>query len=489
MDYTPVFSHLSVLPNSDQAKRVILFFRIAVIMLLLEIVLNVSTLFSIRQNGIPHIALFVAGVFSLLTLIPYLLLGIFFVIWMKRAYDNLYHSGTENLRYTSGWAIAGWFIPLANLVIPYRIIKEIWDETQQTFYKDPIGEIYESSIVDYWWGTYIGSMVLGIVSYYFLTHREFEIGYCFVLGGNALTLFSAFYGSKMVRDLSGYENEMIERAEGLYQLELAETAKKYLENPGHESGLPNASLGFANAENETIELSADFIDNSDRSRFVKIGMQILIGFAFVYGAFCFHVFSEANFDNYTSTMGAANSWLTNISRLGLVVLCLTGLIGMLWTHRAYSNLHNLKLKGLSFPSGTAFYCWLLPIGNLFIPFIILAEINKFSQLVLQKKDLPNQKPIANTGLLICTWILFLFSGLCLLLSFYYLHHPVNELFFRDINGGTFYGMLGAFLSIPTLFLGTIALKNISKIESELYKKVEEGFVAGNEEENNVTEVQ
>jgi len=49
-----------------------------------------------------------------------------FVVWFYRAYENLRPLGVENLRWGSGWAIGGWFVPLLNLVRPKSLANDIW---------------------------------------------------------------------------------------------------------------------------------------------------------------------------------------------------------------------------------------------------------------------------------------------------------------------------------------------------------------------------
>jgi Domain of unknown function (DUF4328) len=46
-----------------------------------------------------------------------------FIPWFHRAYKNL--RTWHVTRFNSGWAIGGWFVPIANLVLPYLIAKEL----------------------------------------------------------------------------------------------------------------------------------------------------------------------------------------------------------------------------------------------------------------------------------------------------------------------------------------------------------------------------
>ena len=50
--------------------------------------------------------------------------GILFIVWLYRAYRSAESRGAVGRRWGPGWAIGGWFIPLANLVIPKMVVNE-----------------------------------------------------------------------------------------------------------------------------------------------------------------------------------------------------------------------------------------------------------------------------------------------------------------------------------------------------------------------------
>lgn len=93
----------------------------------------------------------------------YLITAIFFLIWLNKANKNLTPLGADYLEFTSGWAVGWWFIPFANLVKPFQVVKEVWRES------DP--EVAESSgflsnvaggapgYIALWWGLWIASNV------------------------------------------------------------------------------------------------------------------------------------------------------------------------------------------------------------------------------------------------------------------------------------------------------------------------------------------
>lgn len=51
--------------------------------------------------------------------------GILFIIWLYKAYRSAESRGATGRRWGPGWAIGGWFIPLANLVIPKMVVNEV----------------------------------------------------------------------------------------------------------------------------------------------------------------------------------------------------------------------------------------------------------------------------------------------------------------------------------------------------------------------------
>lgn len=54
---------------------------------------------------------------------------IIFLVWENRAHRNLRALGVANTEYSAGWAIGSWFVPIANLFVPFRAVREIWWES------------------------------------------------------------------------------------------------------------------------------------------------------------------------------------------------------------------------------------------------------------------------------------------------------------------------------------------------------------------------
>jgi Domain of unknown function (DUF4328) len=64
-----------------------------------------------------------AGGFQLITMI---VAAVLFLVWLHRIIRNGPALGGAELRFTPGWAVGWWFVPIANLVRPMQVLSEAW---------------------------------------------------------------------------------------------------------------------------------------------------------------------------------------------------------------------------------------------------------------------------------------------------------------------------------------------------------------------------
>lgn len=87
-----------------------------------------------------------------------------FLIWFRRAYENLPSFGARGLRFTPGWAIGSWFIPILNYFRPAQIAADIWKASHPTLSPgDPSGwrTRRASILVPVWFVLWVFSLVFG----------------------------------------------------------------------------------------------------------------------------------------------------------------------------------------------------------------------------------------------------------------------------------------------------------------------------------------
>ena len=85
--------------------------------------------------------------------------SITFLTWIYRANLNCHHFGAEGMRFTPGWSIGWYFIPIPNLWKPYQAMKEIWGVS-----KNPSDwqDESDSTLLGWWWAFWLVSVTSGL---------------------------------------------------------------------------------------------------------------------------------------------------------------------------------------------------------------------------------------------------------------------------------------------------------------------------------------
>ncbi len=84
---------------------------------------------------------------------------VLWLIWNFRAAKNNEALGRDLPRWKPGWAIGGWFIPLANFVIPVMVLQDLWRGSSSA---TPRGDARwrgnpGSALIGWYWGFWVAS--------------------------------------------------------------------------------------------------------------------------------------------------------------------------------------------------------------------------------------------------------------------------------------------------------------------------------------------
>jgi membrane protease YdiL (CAAX protease family) len=84
-----------------------------------------------------------------------------FIVWLWRAAKNQQALGRRPERLGAGWAIGGWFLPLANLVLPVLVTQDLWRGSNTAIAPDdPRWRIADRSwLVGWWWGLFLAALL------------------------------------------------------------------------------------------------------------------------------------------------------------------------------------------------------------------------------------------------------------------------------------------------------------------------------------------
>jgi len=139
--------------------------------------------------------------------------GITFIMWFKRAYFNL-HQRVRNLSYTEGWAIGAWFVPIISLYRPYKIMKELYEETKKLLKKSDLLHFNDLSTIylGYWWALWIISGILTQIYYRFPvnTIQNFSDATMVDIFSNILGIPLALITIKIIKDYAKFEPKLKE---------------------------------------------------------------------------------------------------------------------------------------------------------------------------------------------------------------------------------------------------------------------------------------
>ena len=104
-----------------------------------------------------------------------LITGPVFIVWFRHAHRNLAALSAYGMHYSSGWAVGGWFVPFANLVIPKRMADELWRGSEPDTISRNVHRSSASSssrLVPLWWALWIAAAIVGSVARQLLLAAE-----------------------------------------------------------------------------------------------------------------------------------------------------------------------------------------------------------------------------------------------------------------------------------------------------------------------------
>lgn len=100
-------------------------------------------------------------IIGIIQMILFVITGIVFLRWIYFSNANSRALGAKGMRFTPGWSVGWYFVPIMHFFKPYQAMKEIWRTS-----KDPEnwGLINTPSLLSNWWALWVISAILGQLS-------------------------------------------------------------------------------------------------------------------------------------------------------------------------------------------------------------------------------------------------------------------------------------------------------------------------------------
>lgn len=111
------------------------------------------------------------------------------------------------------------------------------------------------------------------------------------------------------------------------------------------------------------------------------------------------------------------------------------IVFMQWFRRAYYNLHQ-KTNDLAYTDGWAVASWLIPIVNLYRPFVIMKELYIKTEKILEEQHFITFRK-TNTTILTIWWVIYVVNTIIGWVSFFYVFFMYNggsiEMFYKLVQ--------------------------------------------------------
>ena len=152
----------------------------------------------------PRVAFFllVTGIYALIYLVLFLITAIAHCIWTNRSASNTIALGATGQTYTPNWSVGWFFIPLANIIMPYRVATEIVAASTPGYEGTAWKSLTAPGFLGWWWGCYILSGMISNASTRMVLSDDpglSKFGEYLELASVATIIVSALLAAKYVR--------------------------------------------------------------------------------------------------------------------------------------------------------------------------------------------------------------------------------------------------------------------------------------------------
>jgi hypothetical protein len=94
---------------------------------------------------------------------------ILFMMWVHRANQNIRAFGAQDLKFTPGWAVGWFFVPIANLWMPFKVMSEIFRASGQP---EEWQKQVNAPLLGRWWFFWVADVVIGRITTIIASHAE-----------------------------------------------------------------------------------------------------------------------------------------------------------------------------------------------------------------------------------------------------------------------------------------------------------------------------
>lgn len=208
-------------PNKSRANTAIAWVKVVLGIEITSIILSfISMIILIEINySYSNAYLFdtvdiLTGLIGIAFFITFIISGITFIKWFRRAYFNL-HQINNNLTFSEGWASGAWFVPIVNIMRPYRIMKELFVETIKHLKNNNLlsTKVPKINLLGWWWALWLISGFMSYLTARFSLYDNYDLEYLigilfFEIICSLISIPLALITMKVIKRYSVLENNL-----------------------------------------------------------------------------------------------------------------------------------------------------------------------------------------------------------------------------------------------------------------------------------------
>lgn len=146
--------------------------------------------------------------------IVYLTTAVIYLVWVNRANKNARALGAVGMKFTPGWCVGWWFIPIANLFKPFQAVREIYLASSPTASPTTWRVSPAPSLLGLWWAAWIAGNILANIEGRLAMSGEADL----IEASSAIGIVSSLIGiaaaitaMQVVRQINARQNQKAER--------------------------------------------------------------------------------------------------------------------------------------------------------------------------------------------------------------------------------------------------------------------------------------
>lgn len=102
----------------------------------------------------------VGTLLPIISLISFIVCAVLIGIWTNRSHHNARSLDIEGLTVSPAWAVGSYFVPIANLFLPYRAMKQLWLGSLNAAEAKPVSAVLPAV----WWTLWLGGTIVSRIS-------------------------------------------------------------------------------------------------------------------------------------------------------------------------------------------------------------------------------------------------------------------------------------------------------------------------------------